>query len=200
MVLRNSSTYSGANVSPPSKWSEVSSQSTLPSFLAMKPSRLAAMWIVTRGFAFSIVIYRRATISYSMPTRQPESPRSGKRLIAHLDTIEEPLSLEHPSFRMVLEQERLRTVPSDAKFGTATRTFRSGPVISISNEEIATTAWQLGVRRHKAGLCAEVCRGAAVTLEDHKLRSSVWGHILRHQMVFAHAREQIFERAATNDK
>src|SRR5215475_12321117 len=56
MVLRNSSTYSGGSVSPPSKWSEVSSQSTLPSFLAMKPSRLAAMWIVTRGFVFSIVV------------------------------------------------------------------------------------------------------------------------------------------------
>src|SRR6476469_1988844 len=35
-------------VSPPANSSEVSSQSTLPSFRAMKPSRLAAMWIVTR--------------------------------------------------------------------------------------------------------------------------------------------------------
>src|SRR6516225_7632993 len=48
MVLRNASMNSGDRVSPPSKLSDVSSQSTLPSFLAMKPSRLAAMWIVTR--------------------------------------------------------------------------------------------------------------------------------------------------------
>src|SRR4029077_14736979 len=38
----------GSMVSPPANSSEVSSQSTLPSFRAMKPSRLAAMWIVTR--------------------------------------------------------------------------------------------------------------------------------------------------------
>src|SRR5262245_15949330 len=48
MVLRNASMNSGDSVSPPSKLSEVSSQSTRPSFRAMKPSRLAAMWIVTR--------------------------------------------------------------------------------------------------------------------------------------------------------
>src|SRR5262252_8245319 len=48
-------TDSCAIVSPPSKVSDVSSQSTLPSFRAMKPSRLAAMWIVTRDFALSIV-------------------------------------------------------------------------------------------------------------------------------------------------
>src|SRR5262245_46712154 len=37
-------------VSPPSNVSDVSSQSTRPSFLAMKPSRLATMWIVTQDF------------------------------------------------------------------------------------------------------------------------------------------------------
>src|SRR6185295_8608777 len=55
MVLRNSTTNSWDIVSPPSKWSDVSSQSTLPSFLAMKPSRLDAIWIVTRDFALSMV-------------------------------------------------------------------------------------------------------------------------------------------------
>src|SRR5436190_22947203 len=35
-------------VSPPANSSEVSSQSTLPSLRATKPSRLATMWIVTR--------------------------------------------------------------------------------------------------------------------------------------------------------
>src|SRR5882757_592495 len=48
MVLRNASTNPGSMVSPPANSSAVSSQSTLPSFRAMKPSRLAAMWIVTR--------------------------------------------------------------------------------------------------------------------------------------------------------
>src|SRR6516165_987642 len=41
--------------SPSANSSEVSSQSTLPSFRAMKPSRLATMWIVTRELFFSIV-------------------------------------------------------------------------------------------------------------------------------------------------
>src|SRR5262250_2003233 len=54
MALRNSSADSWDRVSPAVNWSDVSSQSTLPSFLAMKPSRLAAMWIVTRDFAPSI--------------------------------------------------------------------------------------------------------------------------------------------------
>src|SRR5687768_8803316 len=49
---------SGAIVSPPANSSEVSSHSTRPSFRAMKPSRLAAMWIVTRDFVFSIVTPR----------------------------------------------------------------------------------------------------------------------------------------------
>src|SRR5689334_7287128 len=48
MVSRNSATNPGSSVAPPGKSSEVSSQSTRPSFRAMKPSRLAAMWMVTR--------------------------------------------------------------------------------------------------------------------------------------------------------
>src|SRR5215831_11903378 len=48
MVLRNASTNSGSIVSPSTNSSEVWSQSTRPSFRAMKPSRLAAMWMVTR--------------------------------------------------------------------------------------------------------------------------------------------------------
>src|SRR4029077_938531 len=44
-------------VSPPANSSDVSSQSTLPSFRAMKPSRLAAMWIVTRESVFAIVSF-----------------------------------------------------------------------------------------------------------------------------------------------
>src|SRR5579875_3746306 len=46
-------------MSPSANSSEVSSQSTLPSFRAMKPSRLAAMWIVTREAAFAIVLPSR---------------------------------------------------------------------------------------------------------------------------------------------
>src|SRR6185369_12866455 len=45
----------GSRVSPPTNSSVVSSQSTRPSFRAMKPSRLAAMWIVTRESRFAIV-------------------------------------------------------------------------------------------------------------------------------------------------
>src|SRR5881397_984332 len=56
MDSRNASTDPGSMVSPPANSSEVSSQSTLPSFRAMKPSRLAAMWIVTRESAFAIVL------------------------------------------------------------------------------------------------------------------------------------------------
>src|SRR5882672_301139 len=48
-------------VSPSTNSSEVSSQSTLPSFRATKPSRLAAMWIVTRESAFAIVPPSRYT-------------------------------------------------------------------------------------------------------------------------------------------
>src|SRR5215813_13217830 len=55
MVLRNASTNSGSIVSPSTNSSEVSSQSTRPSFRAMKPSRLADMWIVTRDSVFVIV-------------------------------------------------------------------------------------------------------------------------------------------------
>src|SRR5882762_9395941 len=47
---------SGAMVSPSSNLSEVSSQSTRPSLRAMKPSRLATMWMVTREFVFAIVV------------------------------------------------------------------------------------------------------------------------------------------------
>src|SRR5258706_4285044 len=46
-------------VSPPTKSSAVSSQSTRPSRRAMKPSRLAAMWIVTRESGLAIVWSRR---------------------------------------------------------------------------------------------------------------------------------------------
>src|SRR6186713_2342232 len=48
-------------VSPPANSSEVSSQSTRPSFRAMKPSRLAAMWIVTCESGSAIVLDRNAT-------------------------------------------------------------------------------------------------------------------------------------------
>src|SRR5215218_1756895 len=58
MVWRNAATASGAIVSPPSNRSAVSSQSAPPSLRAMKPSRLAAMWIVTRESAFAIVSLR----------------------------------------------------------------------------------------------------------------------------------------------
>src|SRR4029453_15683479 len=47
----------GSMVSPPANSSDVSSQSTLPSFRAMKPSRLAAMWIVTRESVFAIISF-----------------------------------------------------------------------------------------------------------------------------------------------
>src|SRR6187401_374821 len=59
-------------VSPPSKWSEVSSQSTLPFFRAMKPSRLAAMWIVTRDFVSSIVT-PHAERNDLLPTGGPQA-------------------------------------------------------------------------------------------------------------------------------
>jgi hypothetical protein len=65
--LRNASTNPGSIVSPPTNSSEVSSQSTLPSFRAMKPSRLAAMWIVTRESVFAIVPlypYARAACAF----------------------------------------------------------------------------------------------------------------------------------------
>src|ERR1041385_4990432 len=48
MVSRKATTNPGSIVAPPANSSAVSSQSTRPSFRAMKPSRLAAMWIVTR--------------------------------------------------------------------------------------------------------------------------------------------------------
>src|ERR1051326_7036751 len=43
IVFRKASTTLGARVSPAANSSDVSSQSTLPSFRAIKPSRLAAM-------------------------------------------------------------------------------------------------------------------------------------------------------------
>src|SRR4029453_2872609 len=57
MVLGNASNNPGSMVSPAANSSDVSSQSTLPSFRAMKPSRLAAMWIVTRESVFAIISF-----------------------------------------------------------------------------------------------------------------------------------------------
>src|SRR3954471_22228068 len=73
MVLRNSSTNPGAIASPPSKVSEVSIQCTLPSLRAMKPSRLAAMWMVTRELDSSITP-RRVSIRqlFRIPAAQGE--------------------------------------------------------------------------------------------------------------------------------
>src|ERR1043166_3436970 len=51
---------SGSMVDPSANSSEVSIQSTLPSFRAIKPSRLAAMWIVTRESIFAIAGVRSA--------------------------------------------------------------------------------------------------------------------------------------------
>src|SRR6185503_10221066 len=51
MPWRNSLTTSAPSVLPPAKSSAVSSQSTLSSLRATKPSRLAAMWSVTRESA-----------------------------------------------------------------------------------------------------------------------------------------------------
>src|SRR6185312_3864742 len=75
MVLRNSKTNSWDIVSPPSKWSDVSSQSTLPSVLAMKPSRLDAVGMVTRDFALSMVTALR-WLKWTRPRHVPARPRN----------------------------------------------------------------------------------------------------------------------------
>src|SRR4051812_45594354 len=54
---------SGVMLSPAANSSDVSSQSTRPSFRAMNPSRLATIWIVTRESVLAIITEKSASDS-----------------------------------------------------------------------------------------------------------------------------------------
>src|SRR5260221_9254766 len=89
-------------VCPPANSSEVSSQSTRPSFRAMKPSRLAAMWIVTFESGSAIVSSRRQVRRLAAPSLARGDPFGGaeatspirkpQRHRVHRDAQREPVS------------------------------------------------------------------------------------------------------------
>ena len=66
---------------------------------------------------------------------------SRERLIPYLDAVETPLCFEDAGLHMVLQQETLRTLPSDAQLGTATMARWSDPVVCVGNEQVAIAAW-----------------------------------------------------------
>src|SRR5262249_10159961 len=65
--------------------SEVSSQSTRPSLRAMKPSRLAAMWIVTRESALAIVSFSRP--GFMPPIAQAQRRRTVVTVAVRCSTL-----------------------------------------------------------------------------------------------------------------
>src|ERR1019366_2372881 len=91
--------------SPPSNVSEVSSQSTLPSFRAMKPSRLATMWMVTQDSMLATVTPPRAVASCAFPKHNVSGAFAGHALhalvtqSAHVDSAENVLACSEQNGR-----------------------------------------------------------------------------------------------------